>query len=131
MQDNNDLTRTEAKAYLSYLLKIAEADGHIDDKEREYIALQAEIWGVATEDLDQPVPQDHLKNISYAAKMSLLRDSITLAHIDGDYADSERQRIEDLAAFISIPTTKLKELEDWLQDYWQVLERGQLLMFNA
>ncbi|WP_338669388.1 hypothetical protein [Pseudodesulfovibrio methanolicus] len=131
MLDTNDLTRTEAKAYLSYLFKVAEADGHIDDKEREYIALQAKLWGVASEELAQPVPLEHLRDISHAAKMSLLRDCITIAHIDGDYAEAEKRRIEDLADFISIPIPKLEELEDWLQDYWKVLERGRILILNA
>ncbi len=123
-----DLTQSEARAYLSYLMTVANADGQLHEKEKEFIELQAQVWGIVN--FEENVEEEELISLSRTAKMSLLRDSITIAYIDGDYSQEERAKVDELAELLSVESERVADLEEWLLDYWRILERGEELLVS-
>jgi len=126
----NQFSQFDSKAYLQALIIIAKADG-IDQREVDFINLQSNLLGIDSseywkEDTDFSIFDN--TNISRITKMAIIRDCIVIAHIDGDYADAERKAITEIASRFSLKESDVISMENWLKEYWQILEKGKLLL---
>lgn len=128
-----DLTQYEEaqrQIYIRALFDMAYSDGIADERELAYIDLQAELAGIEMPDKIPPIDDAHysqLKNLPALLKNLLLRDAITLAYIDDDYTETEQSKLFELADRMLIPREKITQIENWLLDYWLLMEKGEEL----
>ena len=121
----------DATAYLKALIAVALADGGMAPEELNFIEVQAKLLA---QDLDHLLqePSQSLKaqahRLSPKTKMIIIRDCISMAHMDKDYAASERERILEIARDLGLGPEEVIKWEDWLSDYWAILDRGDQLM---
>lgn len=121
----------DADTYMKTIVSIAYADGVLHEKEKEYILTQAEVNLIDPSSYLENPPKDLSflddKNIPKFTAMSIIRDCIVLSCIEGEFDDSERNQIDEIAKKLGVSPVKVAELEDWLKDYWEVVERGKAL----
>jgi len=118
----------DAEAYLQALVAVAQTNG-VKDEEVEFIKHQAESLGIAAVDFDQPVDLTAIaKTASSVTCRIILRDCIVVAAADGDFTDSERERINEIAGCLGVDLEVVGKLESWMQRYSDVLKEGQELI---
>lgn len=122
------------EVYLAVLNRVARADGSLHEAERSFITTQATALGLDPDAALRAlqVDQTALAAAPRVTKMAILRDAIVLARADGDYAESEEQRIRELAEEMGLSATDHENMEAWVSDYERILVRGaQLLGLTA
>jgi len=121
----------DANAYLKALIAVALADGGMAPEEMNFIEIQAKLLAL---DLDRLLrePEQNLKKLAHRlphkTKMIIIRDCISMAHMDAEYAESERKRILEIAQELDLGAEEVTSWEEWLLEYWAVLERGDRLI---
>ena len=129
MQDNLlDFEESELRTYLSSLVAIALSDG-LHKEEKKYIDLQSALVGIDPDSIwdDSAIDEQALKALPLALKSILIRDAITLAHIDNEYTEEEDDKLFDLSRMMDFPVEKVAAIKGWLVDYWTLLEKGNVL----
>lgn len=129
MRSLSDYSDAERKTYIQALAALAHTDG-VHEREREYIKLQAECVGLCGDEAllnSELPPATDLVLLPDCLRNLIFRDLITLGHIDGSFSETEWERVQELARLMDYPIEKVGEIERWLQDYWEVLQRGEEL----
>ena len=117
----------DAEIYIKCLIVIAKADEYVHESEKEYIQMQSEIFGINSEELwkeNLSVDDFDFTHISTLAKISILRDLIVIAYIDGRYDPREKDKIEQYAVRMSIEKKALYNLEDWCHRYFNLIQES-------
>lgn len=132
MKKSQSITENfDAVSYLQTLIAVAMSEGGMKPEEINYIELQAKLLNL---DLDHMLdrPQLDLKKIapklSGKTKRVIIRDCITLAHMDRDYAAAERLRILGVANDLGLESKVVEQMEAWLKQYWSLLDQGERLL---
>lgn len=120
--------------YLKVLASLAHHDdGRVDDLERRFIQIQAELLGVDVEpyfasawDWDELGQQ--AVQISRKTALWIVRDGIALGYINGELSREQRQSLYSLAGRLGLTSADVDAVESWLRDYWALLERGNRLL---
>ncbi|MFP4474029.1 MAG: hypothetical protein ACLFOY_00625 [Desulfatibacillaceae bacterium] len=119
------------EAYLACLVAVARADGDASPAERNYVSTQAAWFGKDPETLWNSVDDDkvaeQLSDLSHATAMFILRDCVILGHIDGAYDEDERDHVLALARAMGVREERVIELEKWLDEYFRLVARGEIL----
>jgi len=121
----------DGPTYLKTVIAVAHSDGSVPDKEREFIDMQAQLLSLdPTEYWDNP--EDNLgflndANMSRQTCMTIIRDCIVLGHIDGNFDENERAKINDIASMLGVKTSDVEAVEEWLKELWAVMEKGSRL----
>jgi len=124
------LSSSEAQSYLSALLTVAAVDG-ISAEEMRYIERQAQILGVSVDALmiEPAADLEALRQqCSAETRRMIVRDCITLASIDNDYNELERASVRRISEQLGVTRERLRALEAWTQEYWDVVQRGEHLL---
>ena len=102
----------DATTYIRALITVVKMDG-IKPIERQYVEARAALLGVETgalwdEDLTDlpPIPDD----VSLVTRRVVVRDCILMACIDDDYTDRERERVHQIAAWLSVDVDHSPEM---------------------
>ncbi|MCK9246926.1 MAG: hypothetical protein M0P11_08255 [Anaerolineaceae bacterium] len=130
MTDLTQFEESHRHIYISALLEMAHSDGHADERELAYIDLQANLAGIEMHTFNDPlqdVSDYQLASLPSMLRNLLLRDAITLAYIDEDYTETEQAKLYELADRMAISRDKITEIENWLLDYWLLMEKGEEL----
>ena len=117
--------------YVEALIVIASADGNITHQKRDFIETQSALLGVDTTPLfEKSVGVSDLKTegLSRVTKMSIIRDSISFAYMDGCYSQAEQEKIYKIAEKFEINKTDVDAMENWLKEYWLILDKGTQLL---
>jgi len=129
LTNDYELSFKEKEIYMGTLCDLAQIDG-LHDKELEYLASQASLLGIQIIDyLDNNEKQidSDLSILSEVVKKMIIRDMLVLAYIDGKYSDEEKKHIEEIALSMNIDIKNVDEINEWLNQYWQLLEKGKTL----
>lgn len=120
----------DSVTYLRLLVAQAQVDGLVPE-ERDYILLRGAMLGVDTE----PLLAEPLRELppvdpatSETTRRVILRDCIVLACIDGDYTETERARVHEVADWLSVPHSSVDRIEDWLRRYWELMDEAEALL---
>lgn len=121
----------DGPSYLRTMIALASADGEIHEKERLFINMQAQVlsldpgeyWGNPEQDLG------FLGGVmmSRPTCMTIIRDCIVLGHLDGDFSDTERAKVYDVASLLGGSKSDVDAVETWLKRLWAVMEEGDRL----
>lgn len=117
----------DAEIYIKCLIVIAKADEHIHESEKEYIEMQSDIFSINSEELWQEnlsVDDFDFTHLSSLAKVSILRDLIVIAYIDGRYDPREKDKIEQYSSRMKIEKEVLNNLENWCHRYFNLIQES-------
>ena len=127
------LDERSREAYIGVLIHVAAADGDlvreesaaieaamgramIRPKQRELLRPQLIVQNKLSKFLDQ---------LSEDACRVVLRDSMIIAAVDGDYHESELKAIRQIAKAGGVSKKELKSLFTWVEDGWRWMARGR------
>lgn len=126
----------DADTYIQILVAITKADPSNGRPEKEFVRRQAGSYGVnfdrIWEHTDKSFEIGHV-NVSRRTALTILRDCINLASLDGNYSLTERERIFSYSEKLKIPLADVAVLEKWVDDskilvrQWKKLVAGELL----
>jgi len=120
-------------SYIEALIIIASADGSITQQKKDFIVMQSNLLGVDTAPLlEKPIGVGVLDlksdGMSRMTKMSIIRDSISFAYMDGCYSQTEQENIYKIAETLAIDKADVDAVEKWLKEYWLILDKGNQLL---
>ena len=120
--------------YFKVLIYLArEDDGRLDEREEEFIRIQANVYSVDAEKyLNESIDKDDLKmmevSLSRETSLSIVRDAIALGYINGQFDEKQRIFLVEHAPNLGLKESDIDAVESWLTDYWAVIERGSQLL---
>ena len=120
----------DKEIYFKALISIAKADGIFKEIEKEYIKDQAKLMEFDINSMlskDYSLSEINLKNSSSVTKKILIRDCISLALIDDYYHETEQKRIYEIGKNIGLNISEIKEIEKWLNDYLEIMEKAETI----
>lgn len=133
MENFNEYTALEGfdtDLYFNALISVAKADGELSEIEKKYILDQGKLLSFDLGDMlnENTVIEDiKIENSASVTKKILIRDCIALANIDNHYEKSEREVIMSIAEKIGLQNEQIDEIENWLNDYWQIMEKAETI----
>lgn len=129
LQDIADKT-----AYMNGMVRLAKADGTVADKERAFILNAAQGLGLAAEqivDLDSRFTSPEKEQVTFTNRGSaafFIQEAIQLCMVDGQYDDSEKQEIRDIAEENGLNESDVTAFEEWIQEGLVWRSRGESLV---
>ena len=127
------LSETEKVTFVRALIFLIKSDGRVDDHERECIHEIVNIYNIKNKvaAINAPMGEDILlteiaNTINDRHKaLSLIRELLTMAHVDEELGDAEVNFIEKVAAKLNIEPEKVLQINEL------VLERKDWLVKSA
>ena len=122
------MTEDNIRFHINALKKIAVADGRFSESEQRFIEEVAGIYCSAIPGLDPFVlmestitDEEYAQNLEKLASFQsrarlLLKDLISLGHIDGDYSDPEKKLVREIGGKMNIPEDVIGKLETAVED---------------
>lgn len=135
----------DPQIYLRALAAIALADGQLHERERAFIEEQARLFNIEVEPLwEQARDLTFLEGIfvNDRTRAAILRDAVLLARIDGEFHETERARLVEIAGKLGLDESAVAAAEQeapksmppliaqskapaWLADYWAISSKGK------
>ncbi len=109
----------DSRLYLKILVAIAKSDPGNGEPEFKYIKRQALGLGLDIDDFWPTTKKDFLTGrlkVSRLTALVIIKDSILLATLDGNYSLGEKERIYAYAESFDIPRTDVDRIEAWLKE---------------
>ena len=122
------LTEDNIRFHINTLKKIAVADGSFSKSEQRFIEEVACFYCSAIPELDPYqlleatiTDEEYAQNLEKLASFQsrarlLLKDLISLGHIDGKYSDPEKKLVREIGGKMSIPEDVIGKLETAVED---------------
>lgn len=136
MDMNQILTTNDAKVnFLKGLIRLAKADGIMDDNEVVFYQQAVNAMGLDAQDCDK-INALWEKNsceidISFQTnreKMFFFVQAIQLCWIDGSYTQKEKEEIYKIASELQISVTAIEKVEIWVNEGMEWNKRGDSLL---
>ena len=127
------LDERSREAYVGVLIHVAAADGDLVREESAAIEAamgRAMIRPKQREKLRPQLAEQSelaklLEQLSEDACRVVLRDSMIIAAVDGDYHESELEAIREIAKAGGVNKKDLDSLFNWVEDGWRWMARGR------
>ena len=127
------LDERSREAYVGVLIHVAAADGDLVREESAAIEAamgRAMIRPKQREKLRPQLAEQNklaklLDQLSEDACRVVLRDSMIIAAVDGDYHESELEAIREIAKASGVSKKELDSLFNWVEDGWRWMARGR------
>ena len=127
------LDERSREAYVGVLIHVAAADG--DLVREESAAIEAAMGRAMIRPKQREKLRPQLAEQSELAKLLdqlsedacrvVLRDSMIIAAVDGDYHESELEAIREIAKAGGVNKKELDSLFNWVEDGWRWMARGR------
>lgn len=135
MKIENELKTKDAKInFLKGLIRIAMADGQLDDTEWQFYCQAAVAIGLDEKDLAEIRvywESSEKPRISFATlreKMFFFIQAIQLCWIDNNYTDVEKDEIMALQLELNVNSEAINSIEEWVYEGIQWNKKGDLLL---
>ena len=130
------LDERSREAYIGVLIHVAAADGDLVREESAAIEAAMGRAMIRPKQREQLRPKlvektelkKLLKQLSEEACRVVLRDSMLVAAVDGDYHESELEVIHEIAKASSISQAELKALFNWVEEGWRWMAHGRSIL---
>ena len=127
------LDERSREAYVGVLIHVAAADGDLVREESAAIEAamgRAMIRPKQREKLRPQLAEQNklaklLEQLSEDACRVVLRYSLIIAAVDGDYHESELEAIREIAKASGVSKKELDSLFNWVEDGWRWMARGR------
>ncbi len=133
------LSEQEKITFVRALIFLIKADGRVDDRERECIHEIVEIYGVGNKmaAINAPMGEDVLlPEIANTVKdrhkaLALIRELLTIAHVDDELGDEEVNFVEKVAAKLNVEPEKVLEINELILERKAWLVKSAAVMESA
>ncbi|MBT6047073.1 MAG: hypothetical protein HOG49_09650 [Candidatus Scalindua sp.] len=125
------LNSFDSDSYFKLLVIVAGADGNICESELAFLQDQAKLMDYDLQAvLNKGLNLSDIKvqGISIVTKKIVIRDCISLAHIDGVYDKNESEKIQEIGKTLGIVPEDIDKINEWLLEYWAIIEKGEELL---
>ena len=127
------LDERSREAYVGVLIHVAAADGDLVREESAAIEAAMGRAMIRPKQREKLRPQLAKQNelpkllgqLSEDACRVVLRDSMIIAAVDGDYHESELEAIKEIAKAGGVSKKELDSLFNWVEDGWRWMARGR------
>ena len=127
------LDERSREAYVGVLIHVAAADGDLVREESAAIEAAMGRAMIRPKQREKLRPQlaelnklsKLLDQLSEDACRVVLRDSMIIAAVDGDYHESELEAIREIAKAGGVNKKDLDSLFNWVEDGWRWMARGR------
>ena len=127
------LDEKSREAYVGILIHVAASDGDLVREESAAIEAAMGRAMIRPKQREKMRPQlmektklsKLLDQLSEEACKVVLRDSMIIAAVDGDYHESELKVIREIAKASGVSKKELKSLFTWVEDGWRWMARGR------
>lgn len=131
------LKSKDAKAnFIKGLVRMAKADGVIDQLENQYFMSAAYSLGLdqhQISEVEHCINSNDVINVEFASpieKVLFFRESIQLCAVDNMYDEKERAEVRAIAATMDIPEAVIRTIEDWVTEGMTWKKRGDELLID-
>lgn len=126
----SNLNPEQQQVLLHYAQKIVHADGSVVCHEQDYLkVMKAQFSADTVEALESNCKFDLQKILpGKKSKISFLVELLGVAYADGNYHNTEKSIIVDLAKELNIETVELKCLTSWVQRQHHMLSEVNFFM---
>ncbi len=110
----------DAGLYLKILVAIAKSDPGNGEPEFSYVKRQATRLGLDFDEYWSSTPKDFLTGrmkVSRLTALVIIKDSIALATMDGNFSLGEKERIYTYAESLDIPRSDVEQVESLLEKF--------------
>ncbi len=133
------LSETEKVTFVRALIFLIKSDGSFDDRERECIHEIVNIYNIKDKvaAINAPMGEDILlteiaNTINDRHKaLSLIRELLTMAHVDEELGDAEANFIEKVAAKLNIEPEKVLQINELVLERKDWLVKSAVVMESA
>ena len=123
----------EKKIFFQTLLGLANADGHRDERETDFITEAAAAHGI--NDLESLSENLTIENIVENAKkiqnrpiaMELVKEMCMLSHVDNTLSDKETLYIGRVGLALGLELAKIEQISNWIIDHIIWLEQAKVI----
>ena len=129
------LNEEQRIAFMKALARLANADGKLDDDEKEFIREAAKIYGVPEGRLEEILKQGSDDEVVEAVKiidnrraaLELVKEMCVLAHADDELSDNEILLIGRIGQAMGIEPKKIEQISQWVIDRLIWVEEGKIM----
>ena len=133
------LSETEKVTFVRALIFLIKSDGRVDDHERECIHEIVNIYNIKNKvaAINAPMGEDILlteiaNTINDRHKaLSLIRELLTMAHVDEELGDAEVNFIEKVAAKLNVEPEKVLQINELVLERKDWLVKSAVVMESA
>ena len=129
------LNEDQKIAFLKAFSRLAAADGHLDNDEKEFIKHVAMTFGVSAKRVNEILKIDNDDEIIEAVKkidnrraaLELIKEMCVLAHADDELSDKETAFIGKVGMAMGIDLEKIEQISNWVIDRLIWLEEAKII----
>lgn len=122
-------------AFMKALASLANADGKLDEEEKDFIKHVAVIYGVPEKRVEEILQVKDENEVMEAVKiidnrraaLELVKEMCVLAHADNELSDSETLLIGKVGQAMGIELDKIEQISQWVIDRVIWLEEAKLI----
>ncbi|MBW2186461.1 MAG: TerB family tellurite resistance protein [Deltaproteobacteria bacterium] len=116
-------------------IRVAAADDEICEEESEYLTYVAQEIGLGLDRVSDAfiAAKDGAEVVRFETRkesLTILKELISLCHIDGNYSASEKAEICKIASELNIEQASIDAIEDWVSEGTAWVENGKALVEN-
>ena len=121
----------DSRLYLKILVAIAKSDPDNGEPEYNYVRRQAIKMGLDLEEYWEATPKGFLTGrlkVSRLTALVIIKDSIALATLDGNFSLGEKERIYAYAQSFDVPRTDVDKIESLLGEFESLKTKWETLV---
>jgi hypothetical protein len=121
----------DSRLYLKILVAICKSDPDNGEPEFNYVKRQAIHLGLDIDEYWDATAKDFLTgrlNVSRLTALVIIKDSIVLATLDGNFSLGEKERIYAYAESLDVPRTDVDRVEDLLKEFESLKSKWEELV---
>lgn len=131
----SEMSEEERVVFLKALVRLARADGHVDDGEKAFIEELAQVFEIPAGRADEiraamnddEVVEEAKKIKNRRTAMELIKEMCMLANADGDLSDRETLLIGRVGRAMGLELEKVEQIGQWVIDRIVWLEEGKII----
>ncbi len=121
----------DSRLYLKILVAIAKSDPGNGEPEYSYVRRQAIKMGLDLDEYWETTPKSFLTGklkVSRLTALVIIKDSIALATLDGNFSLGEKERIYVYAQSFDVPRTDVDQIESLLGEFESLKTKWEALV---
>lgn len=131
----SEMSEEDRVTFIKVMLRLARADGTVDEGEKEFIIELAKAFGVPAERAaeiklmksDDEIVEESKKIKNRRVAMELIKEMCMLANSDGDLSDRETLLIGRVGQAMGLELEKIEQISQWVIDRIVWLEEGKVI----
>ena len=134
-----EMSEEQRIAFMKALARLANADGRLDEEEKEFIREMALIYGIPKERVEEILNIGSDEEIIESVKvinnrriaLELIKEMCMLAHADNELSESKTLLIGKVGLAMGIDLEKIAQISQWVIDRIIWLEEAKVIFEDA